>query len=222
MVKYLFTGLIEELGVVRRVSRSTGGAALVVGAGDVLSDLNIGDSIAVNGPCLTVTDAGPDSFTAWAMPETLEKSNLQELAVGDPVNLERSMALGDRMGGHMVSGHVDAMATLSVRQKQGGALLLTFEAPPDLLRYIVPKGSVALDGVSLTVVDVEENNFSVGVIPHTAEHTTLGLKKAGSRINLEVDMIGKYVEKMLIARFEGEKTKKQEISISFLQEKGYL
>ncbi|MFO7951692.1 MAG: riboflavin synthase [Bacillota bacterium] len=221
-MKQLFTGLIEEIGIVRGISSSNEGAGFVIGAGEVLSGLKIGESIAVNGPCLTVTGTGPNSFTAWAMPETLDKANLKELATGDPVNLERAMPLGGRMGGHMVSGHVDALVTLSGRKKQGEALLLTFEAPPELLRYIIPKGSVALDGVSLTVVEVNENSFSVGVIPHTAEQTTLGLKKEGAAINLEVDMIGKYVEKMLAARFDGEKEEKQRISISFLQEKGYL
>ena len=222
MVKYLFTGLIEEQGIVRRINSSTEGAGLVIGAEKVPAGLKEGDSIAVNGPCLTVTEPGKDSFTAWAMPETLEKSNLKELTTGHRVNLERSLTLGSRLGGHIVSGHVDAVVTLSGRQQQGGAEILFFRTPPELLRYIVPKGSVALDGVSLTVVDVDEKGFSVGMIPHTAGQTTLGFKKEGSLINLEVDMIGKYVERILAARIEGEKEKNQGINLSFLQEKGYL
>ena len=218
----MFTGIIEEQGVLRRISSTGEGAGLLIGAKEVLSDLKIGDSIAVSGPCLTVTTLNPDSFTAWVMPETLRKTNLQALSIGARVNLERAMSLGGRLGGHLVSGHIDSVVTLTGRSSQGDGLLLSFEAPGHLLRYIIPKGSVALDGVSLTVIDVDETGFSVGLIPHTASETTLGQIGIGSPVNLEVDMIGKYVEKMLIPRKESGAIKKETLTMDLLIEKGYL
>lgn len=218
----MFTGLIEELGVVRRISSMDGGTGIVIGAREVLGDLNIGDSIAVSGPCLTATAVERDNFTAWAMPETLEKTNLQTLKVGSHVNLERAMTLKGRLGGHMVSGHIDDIVTLAERQARGGSLVLSFRAPERLLRYIIPKGSVALDGVSLTVIEVDESGFSVGLIPHTADHTTLGGRETGAQVNLEVDLIGKYVEKMLGPRLESESGRTETLTMDLLQEKGYL
>lgn len=218
----MFTGLIEEMGVLRRISGSAGGTGLVINARKVLSDLKTGDSIAVSGPCLTVTAVDSDSFTAWVMPETLKKTNLSNMSAGQMVNLERAMSLGDRLGGHLVSGHIDAVITLIASQPQGGARLLSFRAPENLLRYIIPKGSVALDGVSLTVIDVNQSGFSVGLIPHTAIQTTLTQREIGSPVNLEVDLIGKYVEKMLVPIIESADNKKETISMSLLQEKGYL
>jgi len=218
----LFTGLIEEQGVILRISGSGDGTNLVIKAKEVLRDLEIGDSIAVNGPCLTVTALDQDSFTVWVMPETLKKSNLKDLSTGHRVNLERALTLSSRLGGHMVSGHVDAVITLTGRQKQGGSLIIFFDVPEDLLCYIIPKGSVSLDGVSLTVVDVNDHGFSVGMIPHTAAQTALGRKGSGSSVNLEVDMIGKYVEKLMGSHYKGEQDQTEKISISLLQEKGYL
>ncbi len=220
----MFTGLIEELGTVRRVSSSGQGTDLVIAAKKVLSDLKTGDSIAVNGPCLTATAVEKDNFTAWAMPETLQKSNLKHLTAGSPVNLERAMTLNGRLGGHLVSGHIDSVIDLTGSEPQGGAIILTFEAPEHLMRYIIPKGSVALDGVSLTVIDVNDQRFSVGLIPHTAGETTLGNSKSGTPVNLEVDLIGKYVEKMLAphqAKEQGSKSKSN-LTMSMLMEKGYL
>lgn len=218
----MFTGLIEELGVVKSLNKNADGANIVVGASKVLTDLKIGDSVAVNGPCLTVTAFNRDSFTVFAMPETLKKSTLSNLKAGEKVNLERAMTLGGRLGGHLVSGHIDAVVTLTGCNPQGGAIILDFEAPQSLMRYIVPKGSVALDGVSLTVVDAAESGFSVGLIPHTSAETTLGHRKIGSGINLEVDLIGKYVEKMLAPRLENPGDKKETLTMSLLQEKGYI
>jgi riboflavin synthase len=218
----LFTGLIEEMGVFQRVNSSADGAGLVVSAKKVLSDLKTGDSIAVNGPCLTVTAVAKDSFTVWVMPETLKKTNLGAITSGQMVNLERAMSLGDRLGGHLVSGHIDDVVSLLESRPQGGATLLSFGAPENLLRYIVPKGSVALDGVSLTVIDVDKNGFSVGLIPHTASQTTLHQKKIGALLNLEVDLIGKYVEKLLEPRLENAGHGKEAITMNYLLEKGYL
>ncbi len=218
----MFTGLIEEIGHVRRINATGEGAGLVIEAEKVLSDLKVGDSIAVSGPCLTVTSTGRDNFTAWAMPETLKRSSLSTLSAGQAVNLERALALGDRLGGHMVSGHVDAVVTLTGRRQQGGAYILTFDMPGDLNRYLVDKGSAALDGVSLTVIGVEDYSFTVGLIPVTAAETTLGQKEIGSPVNLEVDMIGKYVEKMLSPRLEGDSEDRETITLSFLEEKGYF
>jgi len=217
----MFTGIIEELGTVRRISSSAKGTEIIITADEVLDELKIGDSIAVNGPCLTATAIGRESFTAWVMPETLKRTNLLKLSTGSPVNLERAMTLSSRLGGHMVSGHIDAVVAMSGKASQGDAIVLSFEAPEHLLRYIIPKGSVALDGVSLTVIDVDDSVFSAGVIPHTASQTTLGQKEIGSHVNLEVDLIGKYVEKMLASHLEGSK-EKTTLTMDLLQEKGYL
>ncbi len=217
----MFTGIIEELGVVRRISSSGNGTDIIISVKEILTDLKIGDSVAVNGPCLTATAIGTDSFTAWVMPETVKKTNLLDLTTGSPVNIERAMTLNSRLGGHMVSGHIDAVVTMTGKRNQGGAMHLSFTTPDNLLRYIVPKGSVALDGVSLTVIDVGSSNFSVGVIPHTASQTTLGQKEVGSHVNLEVDMIGKYIEKLIAARMDDIKTETN-LTMELLREKGYL
>ncbi len=218
----MFTGLIEEVGSILRINASGEGAGLVIGAEKVPAGLQVGDSVAVSGPCLTVTAVEKNAFTAWVMPETLKRTNLSTLAVGQMVNLEQALALGDRLGGHMVSGHIDDVIILAGRRNQGGAYLLTFDLPSELQRYIIPKGSVALDGISLTVVEVNKNRFTVGMIPHTASFTTMGQKEIGSKINLEVDMIGKYVEKLLTPRLEGRDDPEEKITMSFLQEKGYF
>lgn len=218
----MFTGLIEEIGYIRRINSSSEGTGLVVGADKVISDLKIGDSIAVSGPCLTVTAAGKDSFTAWAMPETIKRTNLATLTAGQAVNLERALALGDRLGGHLVSGHIDAVINLTGRREQGGAFILDFDLPENLGRYIISKGSVALDGVSLTVIEAYNNAFSVGLIPQTASETTMGRLKIGAWVNLEVDMIGKYVEKMLLPRLQEDNKGNDTITLSYLEDKGYF
>ena len=218
----MFTGIIEELGIVRRTQGSADGASIVIAAKEVLRDLKIGNSIAVSGPCLTVTAFDRDTFTAFVMPETLKRTTLGALKLGSMVNLERALALGGRLGGHMVSGHIDAVVTLTQNNPQGGAIILSFEASPELLRYIVPKGSVALDGVSLTVIDVEDSGFSVGIIPYTGQETTLGTRESGAAVNLEVDLIGKYVEKMLEPRLHKEEKGTKKITMDLLMEKGYL
>ena len=184
----MFTGIVEELGQVRR---RQGGRFEFAGA-VVTSDAHIGDSIAVNGCCLTVVDRGPDWFAADAVEETLARTNLGELAPGDPVNLERPLRLADRLGGHLVQGHVDAVGEIVTSAPD-----LRVRAPSEILRYVVAKGSITVDGCSLTVVTPLEDGFTVAVIPHTAEVTTLGRKGSGDLVNLEVDLVAKYVERLL-------------------------
>ncbi len=219
----MFTGIVEEIGHLKSRTGSGGGAQLVIQAEKVLADLQIGDSIAVNGVCLTATAIDRGSFTAAVMPETLRKTNLHELVPGQPVNLERALALGERLGGHLVSGHIDGLGILERRFREGNALIFYFQAPPVLLRYVIPKGSIALDGVSLTVAAVEDTRFSVSLIPHTAEKTILGGKQAGRTVNLEVDMIGKYVEKLLQPYQAGsQKEAGETITVSRLLENGFI
>ena len=193
----MFTGIIEEVGAVRRIERGAKGARLTIAAKTVLEGTRIGDSIATNGVCLTVTDLTADSFSADVMAESLRRSGLGALQAGSPVNLERAMPLDGRFGGHIVSGHIDGTGTLASLRREDNAVWLTVRAAPALLRYIVEKGSVAIDGVSLTVAAVDGIGFSVSIIPHTGAQTILLGKKPGDTVNLECDVIGKYVEKLL-------------------------
>ena len=193
----MFTGIIEEIGTVRRIERGAKGARLTIAAKTVLEGTRIGDSIATNGVCLTVTDLTADSFSADVMAESLRRSGLGALQAGSPVNLERAMPLDGRFGGHIVSGHIDGTGTLASLRREDNAVWLTVRAAPALLRYIVEKGSVAIDGVSLTVAAVDGTGFSVSIIPHTGAQTILLGKKPGDTVNLECDVIGKYVEKLL-------------------------
>ena len=193
----MFTGIIEEIGAVRRIERGAKGARLTIAAKTVLEGTRIGDSIATNGVCLTVTDLTSDSFSADVMAESLRRSGLGALQTGSPVNLERAMPLDGRFGGHIVSGHIDGTGTLASLRREDNAVWLTVRAAPSLLRYIVEKGSVAIDGVSLTVAAVDGTGFSVSIIPHTGAQTILLGKKPGDTVNLECDVIGKYVEKLL-------------------------
>jgi riboflavin synthase len=196
----MFTGIVEERGRVRSVTPDEGGARLVIDAKTVLTDTELGASIAVNGCCLTVTDFDATSFAADAVIETLARTNLGDLAAGDPVNLERPMRLADRLGGHLVQGHVDATGTVRDRAPQpDGSELLTIEAPDDVLRYVVHKGSITVDGVSLTVARLDDDAFAIALIPHTLAVTTLRTRPMGARVNLEVDLVAKYVE-ALVAR----------------------
>ena len=190
----MFTGLIEEQGRVLTPPRN---GKLSLAASKVTAGLALGDSIAVNGVCLTVSAFSGQRFTADVMPETLHRSNLGELRIGSLVNLERALPATGRFGGHFVSGHIDGVGSLLSVRPEGNALIFSIRAAPELLRGIVEKGSVAIDGISLTVVEVTETLFSVSVIPHTAAVTTLAGKRSGDRLNLETDMIGKYVLRAL-------------------------
>ena len=195
----MFTGIIEELGSVRAIDRREGGARLEIGASTVLADARAGDSIAVNGCCLTVVDRGDGWWAADAVIETLERTALGSLEREDPVNLERPLRLSDHLGGHLVQGHVDAVGHVAARTPLAdGSTRFTFSAPPDALHYVVEKGSVAVDGVSLTVAALGDDSFDVAVIPHTLAVTTLGHKNPGAAVNLEADLIAKYVERLLV------------------------
>ena len=195
----MFTGIIEELGSVRAIDRREGGARLEIAASTVLADARPGDSIAVNGCCLTVVDRGDGWWAADAVIETLERTALGSLERDDPVNLERPLRLSDHLGGHLVQGHVDAVGRVAARTPLAdGSTRFTFSAPPDALRYVVEKGSVAVDGISLTVAALGDDSFDVAVIPHTLAVTTLGHKNPGAAVNLEADLIAKYVERLLV------------------------
>lgn len=210
----MFTGIIEEIGTIKGIRRGNRSVVLEIGAEKVLEDTKVGDSIATNGVCLTVTSIGNGGFSADVMPETMERSNLGVLKPGDRVNLERALCLNSRLGGHMVAGHIDGTGQITGRMKDENAVWLTIRATPDILRYVVEKGSIAIDGVSLTVAYVDEAVFKVSVIPHTQEETTLTGKRAGDVVNLENDMIVKYVEKLM-------KQPQQGLSLEFLQANGF-
>ena len=193
----MFTGLIEELGKVQSLTGSGESYRLTVGAKKVLQDLAIGDSVAVNGACLTVVAKTDNAFTVDVMPETARRTVIGALHVGEGVNLERTLRFGDRLEGHLVAGHVEGVGRILHRQEDGNAVVFRIGCKKSLTHYIIEKGSVAVDGISLTVTAVEENNFSVSVIPHTAAVTTLGFKRVGDKVNVETDLIGKYIEKFV-------------------------
>ncbi|HWJ03255.1 MAG TPA: riboflavin synthase [Verrucomicrobiae bacterium] len=198
----MFTGIIEELGELRNIEQKPNSALLSIQANKVLQDVHIGDSIAVNGVCLTVVSFTANSFTADVMAETLAKTSLRKLARGAKVNLERALQLSTRLGGHLVSGHIDGVGRITRTYTHGIATVLEISAPPEILKLIVPKGSIAIDGISLTVVDVTNSFFSVSLIPHTFKETTLGFKGTGDEVNLENDMIGKYIFHFISSRQE--------------------
>jgi riboflavin synthase len=194
----VFTGIVEELGRVRAIHPHEGGARVEIDATTVLTDASIGDSIAINGCCVTVVELGDGWWAADAVIETLERTALGALEAGEHVNLERPLRLADRVGGHIVQGHVDAIGRIAASTPlPDGSSRFTFAAPPDVLRYVVEKGSVAVDGISLTVTAVDSDTFDVAVIPHTLAVTTLGRKDAGAPVNIEVDLMAKYVERLL-------------------------
>lgn len=211
----MFTGIIEEVGTVRRVSPAQG--VIEIQAQTVLAGTRIGDSIAVNGVCLTVTALKPDGFTADVMAETLRRSALGSLTSGSRVDLERAMPADGRFGGHIVSGHIDGTGVIQSMRQEGNAVWVTITAPASILRGIVEKGSIAIDGISLTVAAVDDVSFSVSIIPHTGGQTILLDKKAGDMVNLENDIIGKYVERFLQPQAKPESA----ITMEFLAKHGF-
>jgi riboflavin synthase len=200
----MFSGIVVEIGMVKALEATAEAASLTIEASPAFSDVAIGESIAVNGVCLTAVDHRSNMFVVDISPETLRATNLGELRPGDGVNLERSLSLNDRIGGHLVSGHVDGVGRIIAKRPEAKASHYDMQVPKGLMRYIVPKGSIAVDGISLTVVACRPDGFQVTIIPHTAAVTTIGRKALGATVNLECDMIGKYVERALQARLEGE------------------
>ncbi len=216
----MFTGLIEEVGKVLRIEKSGATARLTVAAGFPADEVKIGDSIAVNGACLTVVAKGGGAFTFDASPETLNRTALRRLQSGAPVNLERALRFSDRLDGHLVAGHVDCVAVIRERREVSGNCVLTFQIPREFARHVAEKGSVAIDGVSLTVNAVTDETFTVNIIPLTLSKTTLAAKGAGDEVNIETDMLCKYVERLLGLREEKETPKG--LSLELLAQKGFL
>lgn len=196
----MFTGIVEEIGKVRALRQQEGAWSLMVDAVQTLDGTRLGDSIAVNGVCLTVTDLSAGAFTFGLAPETLSRTNLGDLKAGDGVNLERSMAADGRFGGHFVQGHVDGTGVLTGRTPDGDSLRMTVQTPPALMRYVVPKGYIAIDGTSLTVIEAMEDRFTFMLVAYTQQHIVLPRRAVGSRVNLEVDVFAKYVERLLHPR----------------------
>lgn len=217
----MFTGIVEEMGGITVMNKSLAGAKLTILASTVMSDLKIGDSVSVNGICLTVVSRSERDFSVEVSPETLSVTTLGSFAVGMPVNLERAMKLNERIGGHLVAGHVDGVGRIRSRQQDANAIVFTIAAPPEILRYCVAKGSITVDGISLTINTVTEQGFSVAIIPHTAKVTILGLKQVNDTVNLESDLIGKYVERLLQERSQLPKTTPV-IDKDYLQKRGLI
>jgi riboflavin synthase len=212
----VFTGIIEEVGKIQSIQRGASSAVLSVQASDIMQDIHLGDSIAVNGVCLTVTYFSSNSFTADVMHETLNRSSLGNLQIGSFVNLERAMSTNARFGGHIVSGHIDGIGTVSVIRKDDNAVWYTIKSPLPILRYIIEKGSIAIDGISLTVAKVYKDSFSVSVIPYTVSLTTLSNRRIGDVVNLENDCISKYVERLM-----GKEPQSSKITSEFLMKHGF-
>ena len=216
------TGIIEEIGIIRNIVKGSRSIKLTITAKKVLENTNLGDSIAVNGVCLTVTALGKDGFTADVMPESMSKTNMGRLKPGDRVNLERALTLSSRLGGHIVSGHIDGVGDIINMEKDDNAVRVTLTSVPKVMKYIVSEGSVALDGVSLTVAHLGDNDFTVSLIPHTAQVTTLLDKKVGDKLNIENDVVGKYVERLLSFSDKDKVVEKNSaISLKFLRENGF-
>ncbi len=216
----MFTGIIEEIGIVEDVLSSADKYTLKIRAKEVLEDTKIGDSICTNGVCLTVKDLSSEFFYADVMNETIDKSNLGKLEKKSKVNLERALTLNTRLGGHIVTGHIDSVGRILDKSREGNSVWFTIESDAEILKYIIYKGSVALDGISLTIAEVDSNSFKVSIIPHTENVTTLLNKSIGDEINIECDVLGKYVEKLLnLKNINKEKSK---IDSKFLMENGFI
>lgn len=216
----MFTGLIEAEGTVKAIEKGEKSSRLTIEAADILTDSKIGDSISTNGVCLTISNMNNSRFTADVMAETIRRSNLGNLKIGEKVNLERALRLQDRLGGHIVSGHIDGIGEILNLQKEDNAVWITIKTDGDILRYIVEKGSIALDGVSLTVAYVDDKCFKVSIIPHTAKETILLKKFKGSMVNIECDVLSKYVEKLL--NLDAEKKQNKKIDLEFLKQNGFI
>ena len=227
----MFTGIVEEIGTIRKIDKGVSSCSITVQADKVLHGSQVGDSIAVNGVCLTATGISGNIFTADVMPETLRRSGLGQLTGGSRVNLERAMAAGGRFGGHIVSGHIDGTGTIRELKREDNAVWVTIDCSPKILRYIIETAELALDGISLTVAYVDDTCFKVSIIPHTAGETTLLDGKPGKVVNLENDVVGKYVEKLLMP-YKGDDTDEKlsngnasdrsGLDMKFLAENGFM
>lgn len=215
----MFTGIVEEIGEIKSIKKGSKSSVLTIKASKVLDDTAIGDSIMTNGVCLTVTDMSAGEFKTDVMAETLDRTALGSLTQGSRLNLERALNLQTRLGGHMVSGHIDGTGVITNFRKDDNAVWVTVETGEKLLRYIIEKGSITIDGISLTVAAVSDKDFQVSIIPHTAEETTLLSHAVGDQVNLEVDLIGKYVEKLL--GLSTETNNKEKITQAYLKDNGF-
>ncbi|MCA0971101.1 riboflavin synthase [Halobacillus litoralis] len=215
----MFTGIVEEIGSLKAVKSKTEALELQLTAEKVLEDVQLGDSISVNGVCLTVTDFSKDTVSFDVMPETYRATTLHALKQGSPVNLERAMAANGRFGGHLVSGHIDGTGKIVSKKPESNAVYYEIELPDELIHYFVYKGSIAVDGTSLTVYGVEENRVTISLIPHTVDHTVLGDKGPGDEVNIECDMIGKYVAHFLSN--QQSQNQKPDVSMNFLKDNGF-
>lgn len=217
----MFTGIIEEIGTVKKIQKvSDQAVTMTISSSKILEDVGLGDSISVNGICLTVTHFTSDYFEVDAMPETIKATSLNSLKKGSSVNLERAMAANGRFGGHFVSGHIDATGKIVKKKKEQNAIYYDIEIPNDLTKYILPKGSITVDGTSLTIFGIQKNIFTISLIPHTAKETILGEKEEGDIVNIECDMLAKYVQKML--QNDDHEQKVNRISKDFLQQNGFM
>lgn len=219
-MRNIFTGIIEELGVVKSIAINGASGCITIKAKKVLEGTQLGDSIAVNGTCLTVTSINSDGFSADVMAETVKRTSLSQVGKGDLVNLERAMILNGRFGGHIVSGHIDGTGTITKYTKEENAIWVTVKAPDEILDLIVEKGSICIDGISLTVATVSDQDFQVSIIPHTAKETTLIHKKVGSLVNLENDIVGKYIKKLMENNQEEQAKKASGLTMEMLEEYG--
>lgn len=215
----MFTGIIEEIGIIKNVKKNNKSSIITIQGKKIFEDINIGDSISVNGVCLTVTTFSNEIFTADVMNETLSRSSLGSLQNGSYVNLERAMSASGRFGGHIVSGHIDGTGKIIKIKRDDNAIWYTVTVEDNLIKYIVEKGSIAIDGISLTVANVNENSFSVSIIPHTSQETILSHRLVGDIVNIENDIIGKYVEKLIT--FEKNKKDESNITMDFLINNGF-
>lgn len=217
----MFTGIVEEIGTITHIKNGVKSSKLIINCNKVLETTEIGDSICTNGVCLTVTNISKGTFEADVMAETIRKSNLNTLKIGSKVNLERALSLSTRLGGHLVSGHIDGIGYIKDLKKEDSAIWITIKTSVDILRYILYKGSITIDGISLTIAYVDDDVFKVSIIPHTLQQTILSSKNIGDSVNLECDIIGKYVEKLL-GISKPNKQQANNINETFLKENGFI
>lgn len=218
----MFTGIIEEIGTIKNIKKGDNSSSFTIRANKVLEDTKVGDSICTNGVCLTVKNIYKETFEADIMAETLRVSNLGSLKIGSRVNLERALSLNTRLGGHMVSGHIDGLGQIVLMQREDIAVVLTIRPQKDILKYMIYKGSVAIDGISLTVSYVDDEVFKVSIIPHTGDETILLSKKIGENVNIECDLVGKYIERLLGFKSKEDGVKKTSLTEDFLKQNGFL